>query len=190
MITRRRVLEAMGACVLSPAMSQGPFFVEENLNRSDITPGATGVPLVLDISVANARADCAPLAGVRVDIWHADARGEYSAVGAARGKQFLRGYQMTDAHGKVAFRTLYPGWYPGRAVHIHVKTPALTTQLFFDEAVTERVIAIPPYNTRGARFMRNARDGIFREGRTGSLLVDLTPRDRGYAGRATLVIDA
>ena len=190
MITRRRMLEAMGACVLSPAMTEGPFFVDEELNRSDVTAGAEGVPLRLELSVVAARRDCAPLAGVRVDIWHANAHGEYSDVGAMRGRNFLRGYQVSDASGKVVFRTTYPGWYPGRAVHIHVKTPALTTQLFFDEAVTERVIAVPPYNTRGTRFTRNARDGIFRDGRSGSLLVDLSPRDTGYAARATLVIDA
>ena len=190
MITRRRMLEAMGACVLSPAMTEGPFFVDEGLDRSDIRDGVTGVPLALDLVVVSARKDCAPLAGVRVDIWHADARGEYSDVGAARGRKFLRGYQVSDASGKVTFRSIYPGWYPGRAVHIHVKTPALTTQLFFDEAVTEKVIAQPPYDARGTRFTRNARDGIFRGGRAESLLVDLAPQGSGYVARATLVIDA
>jgi protocatechuate 3,4-dioxygenase beta subunit len=190
MITRRRMLEAMGACVLSPAMTEGPFFVDEDLNRSDITAGAAGVPLLLEVSVAGARRGCAPLAGVRVDIWHANAHGEYSDVGATRGQKFLRGYQVTDASGKVTFRTIYPGWYPGRAVHIHVKTPAFTSQLFFDEAATERVIAVPPYNTRGTRFTRNARDGIFSVGRSGALLVDLSPREAGYLGRAALAIDA
>ena len=122
MLTRRRILEAMGACVLSPAMTEGPFFVDEGLNRSDVTAGAThaavteGVPLLLEVAVVGARSGCAALAGVRVDIWHADANGDYSDVGAQRGRQFLRGYQVTDASGKVAFRTIYPGWYPGRAV--------------------------------------------------------------------------
>jgi protocatechuate 3,4-dioxygenase beta subunit len=201
MITRRRLLEAMGACVLSPAMTEGPFFVEEEPNRSDITAGRDGVPLLIQVSVVAARRDCAPLEGVRVDIWHADARGEYSDVGAARGQRFLRGYQVSDASGTVTFRTIYPGWYPGRAIHIHVKARKngatyhfreLTTQFFFDEAVSEAVVAQPPYDAHGTRFPRNARDGIFRGGRGGALLVDVTPAvgARGYVGKATLGLDA
>jgi len=188
------MLEAMGACVLSPAMTEGPFFVDGELDRSDLTAGAKhaavtqGVPLALDIAVVDARSGCAPLAGVRVDIWHADAHGEYSDVGAARGERFLRGYQVTDAQGKVAFRTIYPGWYPGRAIHIHVKARRagldFTSQLFFDEAVSEKVIAAAPYDARGTRFTRNARDGIFR-GRS-ALLVDLAPSASGYRAAATL----
>jgi protocatechuate 3,4-dioxygenase beta subunit len=197
MVTRRRLLEAMGACVVSPAMTEGPFFVDEGSNRSDVTAGAThagvteGMPLLLEVAVVGARSGCAPLAGVRVDIWHADANGDYSDVGAQRGQRFLRGYQVTDASGKVAFRTIYPGWYPGRAVHIHIKARGareFTSQLFFDDAVNEKVMAQAPYNTRGTRFVRNARDGIFR-GRS-AIVVDLVPEAMGYAGKATLGLDA
>jgi len=197
MLTRRRVLEAMGACVLSPAMTEGPFFVDAGLDRSDVTAGAThaavaqGVPLLLEVAVVGARSGCAPLAGVRVDIWHADANGDYSGVGATRGQQFLRGYQVTDANGKVAFRTIYPGWYPGRAIHIHIKARSareFTSQLFFDDAVNEKVMAQAPYDTRGTRVVRNARDDIFR-GRS-AILVDLAPEAKGYFGKATLGLDA
>ena len=203
MLTRRRLLEAMGACVLSPAMTEGPFFVDEGLNRSDVTAGAThaavteGVPLLLEVAVVGARSGCAALAGVRVDIWHADANGDYSDVGAQRGRQFLRGYQVTDASGKVAFRTIYPGWYPGRAVHIHIKArkngatyhfSEFTSQLFFDDGVNEKVMAQAPYNTRGTRFVRNARDGIFRA--RSAIVVELVPEAKGYLGKATLGLDA
>jgi protocatechuate 3,4-dioxygenase beta subunit len=191
------MLQAMGACVISPAMTEGPFFVDAGLNRSDVTAGAThaavtqGVPLALEVTVVGVRSGCAPLAGVRVDIWHTDANGDYSDVGAARGRQFLRGYQETDAGGKVAFSTIYPGWYPGRAIHIHIKARnprEFTTQLFFDDAVNEKVMAEAPYNTRGARFVRNARDGIFRGG--SAIIVDVAPAAKGYTGKATLGLDA
>jgi len=197
MLTRRRVLEAMGACVLSPAMTEGPFFVDAGLDRSDVTAGAThaavtqGAPLLLEVAVVGARSGCAPLAGERVDIWHADANGDYSDVGATRGRQFLRGYQVTDANGKVTFRTIYPGWYPGRAIHIHIKARGareFTSQLFFDDAVNEKVMAQAPYDTRGTRVVRNARDDIFR-GRS-AILVDLAPEAKGYLGKATLGLDA
>ena len=198
MTTRRQVLQALSACALSPAMTEGPFFVDGELERSDITAGAAhaavtqGVPLAIEIAVVNARGACAPLAGVRIDIWHADASGRYSD-GAPRGERFLRGYQVTDATGNVSFRTIYPGWYPGRAIHIHVKArkggAEFTSQLFFDDAVNEKIVARPPYDTHGTRFTRNARDGIFREGRSGALLVDLAPRTNGYLGKATLGLE-
>ena len=126
-----------------------------------------------------------------VDVWHCDAAGAYSdSGGATAGKKFLRGHQMTDAGGAVRFTTIYPGWYPGRAVHIHFKVrilagPALgnemTSQLYFDEAVTDRVLARAPYSTHGKRTQRNSEDGLFR--RNGSrLMLALTEAGPGYAG--------
>ena len=220
---RRRLLLALGAaglaravptplanfanaCSLSPALTEGPYFVDERLDRSDLTAGATnggvtfGLPLTLVMDVVSARGTgCRPLAGVQVDVWHADAHGTYSEFGSGAGQTFLRGFQMSDARGKVVFKTIYPGWYAGRAIHIHVKArvfsgsvPAFefTTQLFFDDAVSDVVMARAPYNSRGTRDTRNAQDGIF-GGRT-STLVDLAPREdgaEGFVATAVLSLD-
>lgn len=180
------------ACVLTPEQTEGPYFVDERLNRTDIrsdpSNGATkqGVPLTLVLRTASiGSAGCVPLAGAIVDIWHCDAAGIYSDVGNAEGKKFLRGYQITDAKGEARFITIYPGWYPGRTVHIHFKVRGkaqsgrsyeLTSQLYFDDAVTDRVHAQPPYAARAERRVTNNRDGLFRHG--GKQLL-LSPRESG-----------
>ena len=119
-------------------------------------------------------ANCAPLEAAQVDVWHSDASGRYSDVGSStKGQQFLRGYQLTDAAGSARFLTIFPGWYGGRAVHLHFKIRStrvsasrytFTSQLYFDGALTERVFALEPYARRGQRWMRNRDDGIFGEG--------------------------
>jgi len=198
------------ACVLSPAMTEGPYFVDEKLNRSDLAAGSNragvlqGVPLLLRIDLRNvAVANCPPVAGMQVDIWHCDAVGEYSDVSAGnaqsgvRGQAFLRGYQVSDADGRVAFRTIYPGWYPGRTIHIHVKARTFegagnrafefTTQLFFDDAVSDMVMAASPYNTRGTRRTRNANERIYAD-QTAAFVKIARAADgvRGYVASATL----
>ena len=134
------------ACVLTPEMTEGPYFVDGDAVRSDITEGRPGTPLTLKLRVVDARG-CTPVEGAAVDVWHADAGGNYSAFGSsASDSTFLRGIQRTDADGAVTFETIYPGWYQGRAVHIHVKvavdgTEVHTGQLFFDDDASERVFA-------------------------------------------------
>jgi protocatechuate 3,4-dioxygenase beta subunit len=148
--------ESAGACVVTPEQTEGPYFVEEHLHRSDIRfdPGdgsvRPGLPLKLQIHVQVIdRVGCRPLAGAVVDIWHCDAQGMYSDVSERRfqsvGSRFLRGDQVTDASGAVRFATIYPGWYPGRAVHIHLEIRTQpdaanrlqwTSQLYFDDAIT------------------------------------------------------
>jgi protocatechuate 3,4-dioxygenase beta subunit len=191
-------------CTLSPSMTEGPYFVDERLNRSDITVGAThpgvtqGLPLQLGINIVSARATgCLPLAGVQIDVWHADAEGTYSEFGSAPGQKFLRGYQVTDAAGQVTFKTIYPGWYAGRAIHIHVKarlfnsagnqTFEFNTQLFFDEAVNVIVNARQAYNTRGTRTTKDAQDDIY-AGQTAALvsIQPLQDGTSGYLGTATV----
>jgi protocatechuate 3,4-dioxygenase beta subunit len=193
------------SCVLTPAMMEGPFFADVGINRSDLTTGTTragvvqGLPLILDIDLASVQATgCLPVAGMQVDVWHADATGEYSGVasGAGQAQAFLRGYQVSDANGRVTFKTIYPGWYPGRTIHIHVKarlfnaagntTYVFTSQLFFDDAVNDKVMAMPPYNARGTRNVRNAGENIY--GNATRALVDLRPADgsRGYVAAVTL----
>jgi protocatechuate 3,4-dioxygenase beta subunit len=177
---------------------EGPFFTDVRLNRSDIRSDPAdksvkeGVPLALTLRVSSVGgAGCTPLAGAMVDVWHCDATGRYSDSDRdTAGKKFLRGHQVTDPNGAVRFTTIYPGWYPGRAVHIHFKVritagPALgqefSSQLYFDEAVTDRVHERPPYFAHGKRTRRNSEDGLFRRGGS-RLMLALAGSDAGYAG--------
>ncbi|KAM3097603.1 intradiol ring-cleavage dioxygenase [Phormidesmis sp. 146-12] len=185
-------------CVVRPQQTEGPYFVDEKLNRSDIRSDSktglvrAGVPLRLNLRVTQVNDQlCTPVKGAIVDIWHCDASGIYSDVADPRfdtkGQNFLRGYQTTDASGNVQFLTIYPGWYPGRTVHIHFKirtaseqSHEFTSQLYFDDAISDRVYAQEPYAKKGARSVRNDRDGIFQQGGT-QLLLSLSPIDQGYA---------
>jgi len=193
---------AIPACVVRPEQTEGPYFVDEKLNRSDIRTDPsdksmrTGVPLRLEFQVSRvASGACAPLSGAFVDVWHCDAQGVYSDVRDgqfdSRGKKFLRGYQTTNADGLVEFLTIYPGWYEGRAVHIHFKIRAdaaskrgyeFTSQLYFDEAITEQVHKQVPYNSKGRRTTVNEADLIFRRGGKQLLLVP-TKNSQGYAAK-------
>lgn len=191
---------ALPQCVARPQQTEGPFFVDERLNRSDIRPdpatGAVkpGVPLRVTFRVMRMDERCTPIAGALVDLWQCDAAGAYSGVrdfaGSTVGQKFLRGYQLTDANGAAAFTTIYPGWYPGRAVHVHfkIRTGAarsraheFTSQLYFDDALTDRVLAREPYAARGARDRRNEQDGLYARGGR-SLVLAVKEDGRGYAG--------
>jgi protocatechuate 3,4-dioxygenase beta subunit len=171
------------SCVLDPTTTKGPYWVDEGLERADIradtngraTPNPRpGLPLTLELAVYSyAAGACTPLSGAQVDIWHCDASGIYSDVqGVTAGQDFLRGYQVTGANGVARFTTIYPGWYSGRTVHIHVKvrifdaarntTTEATTQIFFDDAITDVIFrSISPYSSRPSRDTRNASDGIY-----------------------------
>jgi uncharacterized protein (TIGR03437 family) len=164
--------------VTAPAQTEGPYFVEENLNRSDIRVDPTdgtispGVVLTLSVTVHQVNnTSCGLLPGAHVEIWHCDAGGIYSDVAAnnSRGKKFLRGYQTTDSNGMVNFTTVYPGWYSGRTVHIHFKVRTysgttkydeFTSQLFFDDIITDEVFTQAPYSSRRTRDTRNANDMV------------------------------
>ena len=185
---------ALPACIVTPEQMEGPFFVNERLNRSDIRPDPAdgsvkqGVPLALVLRLSSiSGGKCAPLPGATVDVWHCDAAGAYSAETA--GKGFLRGYQVSDAGGNVRFTTIYPGSYAGRAVHVHFKVRGknsagrgydFTSQLYFDEAVTDRVYARGPYAGQRQR-VRNERDGLFRRGGD-QLMLALAESGPGYTG--------
>lgn len=152
------------------------------------------MPLEFDWTLVDEDNGCAPVAGAQVDLWHASAAGKYSdeASEGTSGQKFLRGYQVTDSAGKVHFTTVYPGWYSGRTVHMHVRIRIFegsgtasydfTSQIFFDDALTDAVYAASPYSSRGTRTTRNANDGIY--GSDGSTLVmALTGSNAaGYAG--------
>jgi protocatechuate 3,4-dioxygenase beta subunit len=192
---------SLPGCVVRPEQTLGPYFVETGLRRSDIRSDPSdgtvqpGVPLELGFRVSRIDASgCAPLVGAVVDIWQCDAGGVYSGVRDprfdTRGRQFLRGHQFTDEAGAARFTTVYPGWYRGRAVHIHFRIRTepqarrgheFVSQLYFDDALTDRVHALPPYADRGPRDVRNPRDAIFRQGGE-QLLLALTAAGEGYAG--------
>jgi protocatechuate 3,4-dioxygenase beta subunit len=189
------------ACIVTPKQTEGPFFVDERLKRSDIRLDPSdgriksGVPLhlMLRVSAVGSRG-CNPLSGAIVDVWQCDAIGVYSAVNepgshSTAAKNFLRGYQVTQADGSARFITIYPGWYPGRTVHIHFKISVgaksgrgqeLTSQLYFDDALTDRIHAQSPYAGKGQRTVRNQRDGLFRNG-GGQLMLSPVQSGEGYA---------
>ena len=236
-----------GAAVLAAEMTEGPYWLDLNLVRSDIRETETGALLALKLAVVDV-ATGKPIEGANVDMWHCSAEGIYSgftgasaaanpgggqagaqpsgsgnpppgapagpAGGQAGGpppggappggqggkgggaqkaddKTFLRGIQPTDKTGVATFTTVYPGWYTGRTVHIHVKVNVggktiHTGQLFFDDTYTDTVFKDnTPYNARAAQQMRNANDGIFNGGGAGSILV-IAKDDKGYSGSMTM----
>lgn len=224
-ITRRDVILIIGAsvftkpsmaqfvpgrptCLLTPEQMEGPYFSDLRMNRSDIrsdpTDGTvrTGVPLTLRLhAYAAASGACKPLAGAVIDIWHCDAAGVYSDAADARfdtrGKKFLRGYQVTDKNGAVEFLTIYPGWYPGRAVHIHfkVRVPVpqqgeleVTSQLYFPDLLTDQIHAHAPYTGGARRRQRNEDDGLYRHGGK-QLMLDVEKQGQGYRASFDIGID-
>ncbi len=153
---------ATPACIVTPAETEGPYFIDERLNRSDITTDPSG---------GSARP------GLPLDV----------AAQSTVGKRYLRGFQLSDGAGVATFKTVYPGWYSGRTVHIHFKvrtsTHQFTSQLFFDDAITDAVYQQSPYNSRPARDTRNATDSVYRSNNnSGSMLVaSVKPSGAGYA---------
>lgn len=207
---RAQGARAAAACVARPRQTEGPFFVDDAPNRSDLRAdprsgdARPGTPLKIKFQVSQLNAAaCSPLSAARIDVWHCDADGHYSEVrgfasSMPAGQPFLRGYQLTDAAGAAQFVTIYPGAYGGRAVHVHFKirtrdgtgrASEFTSQLYFDEALTERVFANEPYAHRGRRWMRNAEDGLFRDGGR-ELLLSPQPEGSGFAATFDVALTA
>lgn len=202
-VTRAGNRRSLPACVVRPEQTEGPYFVDTRLNRSDIrrdpTTGSVSDGLRLDLGFVVSRVgsdSCVPLAGAMVDIWQCDAVGIYSGVRDianrfdTTGKQFLRGHQVTDREGVATFTTIYPGWYEGRTVHIHfkIRVPGsgstvhdFTSQLYFSDEQSDRVFARPLYAANTQRRARNAQDGIFRSGGR-DLTVALEEAEAGLRG--------
>jgi len=196
-------------CVVRPELTIGPYFVDDQLNRSDIRSEPSdnsvrdGLPLTLNISVASVGDNsCAPIEGAQVDIWHCDAEGHYSGVSDpgfdTSGQKFLRGYQITGSNGVVQFQTIYPGWYSGRAVHIHftIRTKAadgsdyqFTSQFFFDDALSDQVYAQAPYASKGQRNTLNSTDNIFTGGGDQLLLTLQGDTTNGFTGAMNIGLD-
>ena len=163
------------SCILTPEQTEGPYYIAGEKLRRNITEGRAGTPLLLHAFVVDATT-CRPIRNAAVDIWHADAEGVYSGFGAgASSRTFMRGIQRTNAKGLALFRTVYPGWYQGRTVHIHVKvhvggSVVHTGQLYFPDSLTDAVYRRTPYSTRPNRDTRNPSDSIYRNGGSKSLL--------------------
>ncbi|HXW06365.1 MAG TPA: intradiol ring-cleavage dioxygenase [Vicinamibacterales bacterium] len=196
------------ACVVQPQQTEGPYFVDEMLLRSDIrsdpATGAVkpGAPLAVTVVVSEVSSGgtCTPIRNAQVDLWQCDAAGMYSDVQDRTfdtvGQKFLRGHQITDASGKVNFVTIYPGWYPGRAVHIHfkVRTPAeagrgheFTSQFYFEESLSDAVFAREPYSAHAGQRTLNTRDRIYQGGGS-ELMLPVTQSGTGYAATFNLGI--
>jgi protocatechuate 3,4-dioxygenase beta subunit len=186
---------AIPACIVRPELSEGPFFVDQMLHRVDLRTDPMdgsvkeGVPLRLAFNVTRISSDgCRPLQGAQVDVWHCDAVGVYSGVQDPAPdiseSKFLRGYQLSDANGAAHFLTIYPGWYPGRTVHIHFKIRVegydFTSQLFFDDTLTDQIYKQEVYAQRGERSVRNEGDSIYPDAGE-QLLLKARPDDDGYA---------
>jgi len=173
-------------CVLTPEQTEGPYYIANEKVRRNITEGRPGTPLTLRLAVVDA-STCKPIKGAAVDIWHCDAAGTYSGFGAGRtSRTFMRGIQRTNADGIATFKTVYPGWYSGRTVHIHVKVHVRgnvvhTGQLYFPDAVTDAAYRRTPYSSRPNRDVRNATDSVYRNGGKRSLL-RLRRSGSGYVG--------
>jgi protocatechuate 3,4-dioxygenase beta subunit len=192
------------SCVLTPELTVGPYFVDEKLNRSDLTTHTTdtnvlnATPLTLTMTIMEyASSGCSALVGAQVDIWHADAAGIYSdeSVENTTGQTFLRGYQITDSNGAVTFKTVVPGWYSGRTIHIHVMIRTLsssgsvltefTTQLFFDQTLLNALTTtVSPYSSRGVPDTTNAQDSIYSSAT--QLTVTNATSGGGYSASITL----
>jgi protocatechuate 3,4-dioxygenase beta subunit len=175
-----------GACAVTPTETAGPFPSLADFFRSDIREGKTGTRLTLTVKVVNVSSACAPVAGANVEIWHVDAAGNYSQYGTQSAETFLRGIQTTNANGEVVFTTIYPGWYQGRATHIHVEVTmggrsVKVTQMAFPESINGTVYTTGAYASRGANPMSNASDGIFADSLSSELVTPTGDPAGGYA---------
>ena len=191
---------AGGACAVSPTETIGPYPSITNFVRSDIREGKSGLPLALTITVVNASNACSPVANAAVDIWQCDAEGRYSEYAQpgynGTGQTFLRGIQTTDASGRVTFTTVFPGWYQGRATHIHVEVKiggavVKVTQIAFEESVIAAVYATGVYAAKGRNPTSNAGDMVFADS-LASELATITGGDTtsGYTAAFTVGISA
>lgn len=193
-IASAAVASALPSCVVVPELTEGPYYVDVELERSDIRTNtadgvaAEGAPLTIEWLVSQADGSaCMPMEGAIVDVWHCDALGVYSDVQGNTGN-FLRGFQRTDANGTATFQTIYPGWYQGRAVHIHFKIRTdpdegagfeFTSQLFFDDDLSRSVFSTGVYAQKGAQDMPNAQDGIYNQS-GGATLLSVTKEADAY----------
>lgn len=191
------------ACLLTPEAIQGPYYFDPRLVRCDIRENKTGVPILLRLQVVDQA--CRPIAGARVDVWHCDAAGLYSNYAgqgdnraqpiSTIGESFLRGSQLADDAGVATFKSIYPGWYPGRAPHIHFKAflneaNILTGQLFFPDALSEFIYRdIRPYSERTAKRDTMNKDDFIAIGAGPGSFASVTEEDQRYLVTHVIAVD-
>lgn len=169
--TESALMPGADVCVITPEVTEGPYYFDPNLERADITESHPGVATTVKLQVVDGM--CQPLPGARVDLWHCDAAGQYSGYANqtggvdTTGQTFMRGTQFAADDGVVEFQTIYPGWYAGRTTHMHFKVfldeaTALTGQIFFPDALSQFLYEnVEPYKARGSdRDTLNANDNI------------------------------
>jgi protocatechuate 3,4-dioxygenase beta subunit len=185
------------ACAVTPSETVGPYPSLVDLFRSDIREGKGGLPVTLTITVVNSSNACAPVANANVEIWQCDADGHYSQYAQqgydGRTQTFLRGIQTTDGSGRVTFTTVYPGWYQGRATHIHVEVTingqsVKVTQIAFPDSTNAAVYATGAYAARGNNPTTNARDGIFADSLSSEMATVVGDTTNGFAATFTVAI--
>jgi len=198
-------------CVLTPEQEEGPFYIDLARVRRNIVEDRPGVPLALELTVVDS-STCTPIRDAAIDVWHCDALGVYSGEPSegSEGKTYLRGIQLTNRDGQAGFATIYPGQYPGRTTHIHVKVHiggrrsdgsysgghvSHTGQLFSSDRHDAEVFALAPYNRHTGELTPRDEDFVFREQNGSSSVLGLAragnslARD-GFAGRVTLGVNS
>jgi protocatechuate 3,4-dioxygenase beta subunit len=188
-----------GACEVSPTETVGPYPSLSDLVRSDVREGRSGLPLSVILTVVNVNNSCSPLSGASIEIWQCDAQGHYSQYSQqgydGRSETFLRGIQTTDSAGRASFMTIYPGWYQGRATHIHVEVTVAgrsvkVTQMAFPESVNAAVYATGVYASRGANPQSNAADMVFADSISSELAILTGDSTNGYTATFTVGVAA
>jgi protocatechuate 3,4-dioxygenase beta subunit len=195
-----------GTCTVTPTETAGPFPTKNpaSLQMVDITSDRKGVPLTVKITIQDKDNNCTSLEGATVDIWHCDKDGYYSEYGGT-GMQsvnltayhFLRGRQVTDSSGLAGFTSIFPGWYSGRAPHIHVHiydssgNSLLVTQIAFPTSVCDVVYTTATeFYTKGTQDTSNASDNIFSDSLTNELASVTGNNTDGYVLTHTIVVSA
>jgi protocatechuate 3,4-dioxygenase beta subunit len=174
------------SCTVTPTETIGPYPSRSDMFRSDVRENRQGTALTLTINVVNVNNACAAVSGAEVEIWHVDAAGDYSQYGSQTAATFLRGIQTTNAAGEVTFTTIYPGWYQGRATHIHVEVTiggrsVKVTQMAFPEPINNAVHTSGVYASRGTNPMSNQSDGIFSDSLSSELVTPSGSPSGGYS---------
>ncbi len=183
--TSSNVPSTNATCGVTPSETAGPYPSLADFIRSDIREGLAGTMLTLTAKVVNANNACAPVPNVQVEIWHCDQSGNYSEYGSTSNRTFYRGIQTTNANGEVTFITNYPGWYQGRATHIHIEATSggrslKVSQIAFPESINNTVHTSGVYASRGSNPTSNAADGIFADSLSAELVTPVGSVASGY----------
>ncbi|TCN60479.1 intradiol ring-cleavage dioxygenase [Flavobacterium circumlabens] len=192
-----------GTCTVSPSETKGPFPIKtpSQLVLENIKSDRIGIALLINLTIESKNNNCLPLAGVLVDVWHCDKDGNYSEYGGTTMQQtdytsvhFLRGRQTTDSKGEASFLSIFPGWYQGRAPHIHVEvltssgTSLLVTQIAFPENVSSAVYSSTNYASHGQADTSNTKDNVFSDSLANELATLTGNLTDGYTLSKTIIV--